>query len=144
GSYLSNLSDLAAVAFDKTGTLTTGKPVVTETYFGDDVTDEERKAYEKMIVSMESKSNHTLAQAIIKHYSDVAPIELEVEKIIGVGLLAVHEQTTYKIGKPNSYNVIPTDIEKQTEVFEHEGKTVVYFGTGEKVLALLAIQDVPK
>src|SRR5699024_11109574 len=29
GSYLSNLSDLSAVAFDKTGTLTTGKPVVT-------------------------------------------------------------------------------------------------------------------
>src|SRR5690625_360526 len=28
GSYLSNLSDLTAVAFDKTGTLTVGKPVV--------------------------------------------------------------------------------------------------------------------
>src|SRR5699024_8225686 len=50
GSYLSNLSDLTAVAFDKTGTLTTGKPVVTETYFGDDVTEEQQKSFEKIIV----------------------------------------------------------------------------------------------
>ena len=144
GSYLSNLSDLTAVAFDKTGTLTTGKPVVTDVYFGDDVTEEEQKKFEEIIVSMESKSNHPLAQAIIKHYGDIVPFELEVENIIGVGLIAVSGQITYKIGKPTSYNVIPDDIKKQTEIFEHEGKTVVYFGSDEKVFALIAIQDVPK
>lgn len=144
GSYLSNLSDLTAVAFDKTGTLTTGKPVVTDVYFGDDVTEDEQRKYEEIIVSMESKSNHPLAQAIIKHYGDIVPVELEVENIIGVGLIAMSGQTTYKIGKPNSYNVIPDDIKKQTEAFEHEGKTVVYFGSEEKVFALIAIQDVPK
>src|SRR5690625_2589195 len=144
GSYLSNLADLTAIAFDKTGTLTTGHPIVTETYFGDDVTEEQQKAFEQIIVSMESKSNHPLAQAIIKHYGDIVPTELEVENIIGVGLIAMSGQTTYKIGKPNTYTVIPEDISKQTEIFEHEGKTVVYFGSDEKVLALLAIQDVPK
>src|SRR5699024_2899426 len=143
-SYLSNLSDLTAVAFDKTGTLTTGKPVVTDVYFGDDVTEEEQKKFEEIIVSMESKSNHPLAQAIIKHYGDIVPTELEVENILGVGLIATSEQTTYKIGKPNSYHIIPDDIKKQTEAFEHEGKTVVYFGSEEKVFALIAIQDVPK
>ena len=144
GSYLSNLSDLTAVAFDKTGTLTTGKPVVTDVYFGDDVTEEEQKKFEEIIVSMESKSNHPLAQAIIKHYGDIVPFELEVENIIGVGLIAVSGQITYKIGKPTSYNVIPDDIKKQTEAFEHEGKTVVNFGSEEEVFALIAIQDVPK
>ncbi len=144
GSYLSNLSDVTAVAFDKTGTLTTGKPVVTEVYFGDEVTEEQQIEFENIIVSMESKSNHPLARAIIKHYKDIRPTEIEVENIIGVGLIAMSGQIIYKIGKPNSYNVIPTDIKKQTEVLEHEGKTVVYFGTDEKVLALLAIQDVPK
>ena len=144
GSYLSNLSDLKAVAFDKTGTLTTGKPVVTETYFGDDVTEEQQKAFEKIIVSMESKSNHPLAQAIIKHYGDIVPGEMEVANIVGVGLIATSGKTTYKIGKPDSYHVIPKDIKNQTETFEREGKTVVYFGTDEKVLALLAIQDIPK
>ena len=144
GSYLSNLSDLTAVAFDKTGTLTTGKPVVTEVYFGREITERQQKVFESIIVSMESKSNHPLAQAIINHYGDIVPTELEVENIIGVGLTTVSENVTYKIGKPDSYSDIPEDIKKQTGIFEHEGKTVVYFGTDKKVLALLAIQDVPK
>src|SRR5699024_5970395 len=85
-----------------------------------------------------------LAQAIIKHYENIVPIELEVENIIGIGLVTNVGKTTYKIGKPNSYPVIPKDIKNQTDIYEREGKTVVYFGTDDKVLALLAIQDVPK
>ena len=144
GSYLSNVSDLTAVAFDKTGTITTGKPVVTEVYFGSEVTEAQQKEFEKIIVSMESKSNHPLAQAILKHYDQIAPDELEVENIVGVGLVTMSGNTTYKIGKPDSYDVIPSDIQKQTETFEYEGKTVVYFGSEKQVLALIAIQDVPK
>src|SRR5699024_8193367 len=144
GSYLSNLSDLSAVAFDKTGTLTTGKPVVTEVYFGEEIKEAQQREFEAMIVSMESKSNHPLAQAIIKHYENIVPIELEVENIIGIGLVTNVGKTTYKIGKPNSYPVIPKDIKNQTDIYEREGKTVVYYGKDEKDLAIIAIQDVPK
>lgn len=144
GSYLSNLSDLNAVAFDKTGTLTTGKPVVTDTFFGSEVSTEEENQFLQLIVSMESKSNHPLAQAILKHFDTIKTVELEVENVIGVGLVATHEKQTYKIGKPSSYSVIPNDIQSQTVIFETEGKTVVYFGSDEKVLGLIAIQDVPK
>lgn len=144
GSYLSNLADVTAVAFDKTGTLTTGKPTVTDTYFGKEVSNENKETLVQIIVSMESKSNHPLAQAILEHYNDITPLELEVENLIGTGLIADSNGITYKIGKPSSYQTIPTDIEQQTEVFENEGKTVVYFGSDDKVLALLAIQDVPK
>src|SRR5699024_1894994 len=132
GSYLSNLSDLTAVAFDKTGTLTTGKPVVTETYFGKDVPAEKQEEFEKMIVSMESKSNHPLAQAIINHYKNIEPTEPDEKNIIEVRLIAPATKTTYKILKPNSYHVIPKDIQKQTDTIERERKTVVYFGTNEK------------
>lgn len=144
GSYLSNVSDLAAVAFDKTGTLTTGKPVVTETYFAEEVTKERQTEYELLIVSMESKANHPLADAIINHYDKIVAVDMDVENIIGVGLVATYENQTYKIGKPSSNKAIPEDIQKQTEIFEYEGKTVVYFGTEENVLGLIAIQDVPK
>lgn len=144
GSYLSNLSELTAVAFDKTGTLTTGKPVVTETYFSKDVNKAQQKEYESIIVAMESKSNHPLADAIIQYYDEVAPEEIDVENIIGVGLIAKLDGQTYKIGKPTSIESVPNDIQKQTEIYEHEGKTVVYFGTDERVFGLLAIQDVPK
>ncbi len=144
GSYLSNLADLKAVAFDKTGTLTTGKPVVTDTFFADEVAVAEREAFIRLIVSMESKSNHPLAQAILIRYQDVKPLDLEVENVIGVGLLAESDGAVYKIGKPTSYVTISDSIQQQTIRYEEEGKTVVYFGTDDQVLALLAIQDVPK
>lgn len=144
GSYLSHLSEITAVAFDKTGTLTTGKPVVTDTYFEQEVTEEEQTEFERMIVSMESKSNHPLAHAIIQHYKNVAPIDIEVENIIGTGIIASFEDVMYKIGKPSSYHVISNDLQDKTEVLEKEGKTVVYFGTDYEVLGLIAIQDIPK
>src|SRR5699024_11683052 len=83
GSYLSNLSDLSAVAFDKTGTLTTGKPVVTEVYFGEEIKEAQQREFEAMIVSMESKYNQQISEAITKHYENIVPIELEVDNIIG-------------------------------------------------------------
>lgn len=144
GAYLSHLAELNAVAFDKTGTLTIGKPVVTETYFAAEVTADAQSTYEKMIVAMESKANHPLADAILKHYEGLPVEELEVENVIGVGLVAKTTEETYKIGKPSSVEVIPEDIEQQTAQFEQEGKTVVYFSANDKVLGLIAIQDVPK
>src|SRR5699024_6018824 len=97
GSYLSNLSELTAVAFDKTGTLTTEKPVVTDTFFSSIVTADEQQQYEQLIVSMESKSNHPLAQAILRHFDTITPIEFDVENVIGVGLVGHYEDVTYKI-----------------------------------------------
>lgn len=144
GSYLSNVADLRAVAFDKTGTLTTGKPIVTDTYFGEGITNKQMEIFKQIIVSMESKSNHPLAQAILNHYKQVIPIELEVENIIGVGLVADVEGLSYKIGKPSSYDTASTDIQQQTDTLENEGKTVIYFGAAENVFGLIAIQDVPK
>src|SRR5699024_9212993 len=98
-------------------------------YFGVDVTEEDAEGYTNIIVSMESKSNHPLAQAIIQHYDSITPEELEVENIIGIGLIAKKSDQTYKIGKPSSYDIVPEDIQKQTSEFENDGKTVVYFGT---------------
>ena len=144
GSYLSNLADLKAVTFDKTGTLTEGKPTVTNTYFSKEVTTEEKEQFTHIIVSMESQSNHPLAQAIIQHFPSITPTELDVENVVGVGLVAKKDGNIYKIGKPSSYKIVPEDIKKQTEIYEHDGKTVVYFGTDDKVLALIAIQDIPK
>lgn len=144
GSYLSHLADIEAIAFDKTGTLTRGKPIVTDVYFHQDITQEEQKRYESIIVSMESKSNHPLANAIIEHFDNVNTQTIEVEHHIGTGLVAKHEGQNYKIGKPSSATQVPEDIQSQTEKFEYEGKTVVYFSDNEEVVGLIAIQDVPK
>lgn len=144
GSYLSNLSDLGAVAFDKTGTLTQGKPVVTDTYFVSKVKEYQKRKYNSIIVSMEKKSNHPLADAIIDYYQDVDTLEFDVENLVGVGLKATYGDANFSIGKPSSYKTISDEITKHTEKYEFEGKTVVYFGSNDEVLGLIAIQDVPK
>src|SRR5699024_702775 len=144
GSYLSNLADLSAVAFDKTGTLTKGKPVVTDTYFIPSLSSEDISQFEEIIVSMESNSNHPLANAIIEHYPHVEKQIIETENVIGVGLVAKDENNTYSIGKPSSIDQIPDDIHQVTEQFEANGKTVVYFTQNELIKGLIAIQDIPK
>ncbi|MGK9250284.1 heavy metal translocating P-type ATPase [Paenibacillus humicus] len=144
GSYLSNLSDLGAIAFDKTGTLTQGKPVVTDVYFDSSVTEDDKKQYLTIIASMEKKSNHPLADAIIKHLSDVRDLDLEVENLVGVGLVATYNGSEYKIGKPTSYKKVSDEVKQHTDEYENSGKTVVYFGVNDYVVALIAIQDVPK
>lgn len=144
GAHLSNVSDISAIAFDKTGTLTRGKPVVTDVYFNQDVTKKTQRQYETIIVSMENKSNHPLANAIVDYFSKVIPEKMEVENVIGVGLVGTFKDETYKIGKPTSVTDVPDDIKKQTEQLEYNGKTVVYFSHNDRVVGLIAIQDVPK
>lgn len=144
GSYLSNLADLRAVAFDKTGTLTEGKPIVTDVFFESKVADSDKEVYLDILVSMEKQSNHPLAESIINYFRDRETVELVTENIIGVGLSADYKETKYQVGKPSSYKVVLDEIKNQTEDFEHNGKTVIYFGTTEKVFGLIAVQDVPK
>lgn len=144
GSYLSNLSDLKAVAFDKTGTLTQGRPVVTDVFFESKVTSEDQELYLDILVSMEKQSNHPLADAIIKHFNNRKLVKLTAGNIVGVGLAATYMDVSYHVGKPSSYKNVSQEIVKQTENYEYNGKTVIYFGTDEKVYGLIAIQDIPK
>ncbi|WP_162140255.1 heavy metal translocating P-type ATPase [Haploplasma axanthum] len=144
GSYLSNLSEIGAVAFDKTGTLTEGKPVVTDVYFAKEVNELDKQKYLDILVSMESKSNHPLATAIINYFDVTKKIEVEAENIIGVGLIANYKDKQYKIGKPTSYKTISKELVNVTHEYSNEGKTVVYFGVNEEVVLLIAIQDIPK
>lgn len=144
GSYLSNLSDLRAIAFDKTGTLTQGEPVVTDVFFDSSVEEDLKQNYLDIIASMEKKSNHPLADAILKHLPEAKDLNLDVDNLVGTGLVTKYSGIDYKIGKPSSYKAVSNEIKQHTEEFESSGKTVVYFGVNDAVAALVAIQDIPK
>ncbi len=144
GSYLSNLSDLRAIAFDKTGTLTQGEPVVTDVFFDSSAEENLKHNYLDIIASMEKKSNHPLADAILKHFPEAKDLNLDVDNLVGTGLIAKYGGIDYKIGKPSSYKTVSNEIKQHTEEYESSGKTVVYFGVNDAVVALIAIQDIPK
>ena len=140
GSFLSNLAEVKALAFDKTGTLTKGKPEVTDYLFVDGLEDRQVA----VLTNMEKKSNHPLATAIVNRFEvETTALNLEVENIVGVGLVTTIADTTFRIGKPSSFEQVPTIIEKQTTKLASEGKTVVYFAENEQVIGLVALMDVP-
>lgn len=143
GSYLSNLADINAIAFDKTGTLTKGQPVVTDFIFKDGLTEEEQSLYTSLIVSMEAQSNHPLANAILNHFPNVKPMDLNVENTIGTGLSLNYQGSIYRIGKPTSFPSNHSIANSINERHSNEGKTVVYFGKEEDVLAVISMMDVP-
>lgn len=144
GNYLALLSEVKVLALDKTGTLTEGKPVVTDIYIIEDLANERKELYLDLIYSMEKQANHPLADAIIKYLKQQNELKVEVTNVIGSGLEAEYENNFYKIGKPNSFQNISLELVEQTELYEQNGKTVVYFGNQEDVYILIAIQDIAK
>ena len=63
GQSLEQLARIDEIIFDKTGTLTTGKPEVT------DVLSDNPNETMYLLASLESKSEHPLAKAILKNYT---------------------------------------------------------------------------
>lgn len=138
GAYLSHLSNIKAIAFDKTGTLTNGEPVVTDYIF-----EEDEEELLKVVVSMEKQSNHPLARAIVNKFSDVEPIELEVENKIGIGLVTTYLGTEYRIAKVTAFSSASDALTKQVELLAKEGKTIVFVAKNSNVVGLLAFMDIP-
>ena len=77
GVYLEQLARIEIIAFDKTGTLTVGKPRVTDVipasqtsfpvYGSGRFPDEDQRELLKLAASVEARSEHPLAKAIVSH-----------------------------------------------------------------------------
>lgn len=142
GSYLSNLNYIKAIAFDKTGTLTEGKPKVTDFYLLENI---EKEKIINIVVTMEKNSNHPLATAIVNYFdNNIEELDIEIKNIIGMGIAAKYNGVLYKVGKPTGFTKVNKEIENRRNLFEKEGKTVVYIVEDNQVLGLIALMDLPK
>lgn len=139
GSYLSIFADINVVAFDKTGTLTKGMPIVTDFININKMNYNENIS---ILSTMESKSNHPLANAITKYFDMNNDVELEVINIIGVGLTSTYNKDLYKVGKPTSYENIDLEILEKVEILEKSGKTVVLFSKNTEIIFIIGIMDI--
>lgn len=142
GEVLQKASSIDTVAFDKTGTITLGKPVVTN------IIGNKEKVL-SVAASVEAASEHPLASAIIKKASDkkINPIEVDNFKAIeGKGITANYKHQVALIGNKKLFTKIniSQEILNQVIQLQKNAKTVVYVGLGNKIIGLIAIQDVPK
>lgn len=134
------------VILDKTGTITEGKPVVTNIAWfveGDALTNAKQILY-----SIESRSEHPLADAVANHLKSEHSATTEVfdfESVTGRGVNATANGSKYFIGNKKFISenniVIPENIVSNAGSFQQLANTVVYFADESKVLSVIAIAD---
>lgn len=143
GVHLEHLSVLKLLAVDKTGTLTVGTPIVTDVIVRESLNQRETIA---ILASIESQSNHPLAQAIAKYAkeNDIQTTQgIEIEDVPGWGLQASIQNVTYLVGKPDfvGKEEAAKFANRAAEKLAEEGKTVIFLRDTEGIAALVALKD---
>jgi P-type Cu+ transporter len=142
---LEKLHKVNVVVVDKTGTITKGKPELT--HFLSTNSDEEEKAL-SILASLESKSEHPIAHAVVTH-AKAKKIEIHsvsnFKNIEGKGLQGDVNGVTYYAGNTRLIKDLGIefnykDLEEQTKV----GKTPVILASENKVVAVATVSDAIK
>lgn len=129
-----------AIILDKTGTITEGKPEVVDQIWNKEVTD--------ILYSIESHSEHPLAEAVTESLKDKVDKPLEVQEfdsITGMGVKAKVEGQWYFLGNQklmveNDIS-IDSDTSSKIEEWQQKAYTVIYLGSNKQLLGSLAIAD---
>lgn len=130
---------------DKTGTITSGEPKVTDVLAADGYSKEEllRSAY-----SLESKSEHPLAKAIVAYGEEKQTKQLAItgfKALPGNGLEGKVGDADVKGGSlkfAQSQTKIPEKIRNQAEKLAEEGKTPLMFLKNGILMGMIAVADV--
>ena len=134
------------VALDKTGTITCGMPVVTDVI----PIDTDEATLLSLAYSIEAKSEHPLAKAIIKkaNEADIAfqnAEEFEVFAGGGVyGIVNGYKAVGGNADFVSGYANITNSAKDLAEALAENGKTPVYFALDGKLIGLIAIADTVK
>ena len=145
GLQLEALGRIEAVAFDKTGTLTKGAPEVTDVVA---LSGEERRALE-LAVAVEAQSEHPLAGAVVAYASErgIEPPPAEsFEALVGHGASARVDGREAWVGSPElvGQRLDSAALPQEVGELQDAGKTVIFVGEDEQLLALVALRDEPR
>ncbi len=142
-TYVEEMRGIKAVIFDKTGTLTEGKLVLSDV----EVLDERfsKEDIVKIAASLEHGSSHPIAQAIINYADQNEIIFDEIEdfkNVPGKGIVGNIGGNQYyaaneSLIEGSEFNVSQDEINN----YSADGKTVVFIGNSEKVMAIITVSD---
>ena len=134
------------VALDKTGTITKGEPAVTD-IFPSGTTEQELLS---LAYSLERKSEHPLARAIVKAAEaqglECAETE-DFETFPGGGLsgkIHGHPLVGGNAAFVGERITVPADMLTKSEAFAKDGKTPMFFALGDRLLGIIAVADTIK
>lgn len=144
---IENTGKVQIVALDKTGTVTKGEPEVTNIICGDGVTEKElmRVAY-----SLESKSEHPLAKAIVKRCEETGEEKDEAENfeaVSGKGVKGEVGGRMYRGGNllfVSENCTVAQEMLTKGEELSNKGETPLYFTCEDKLLGIISVADTVK
>ena len=141
---LENLCKVDTVVLDKTGTLTEGTPMVTDICW----IEEEKDSVRDILYTAELKSEHPLASALVRWLEDRGAKLCLVdcfESLTGRGIQVEVKDTVYWVGSQNLladfHASVPEATQQVIRQWQQEGRSIVYYGRENLLLAALAISD---
>ena len=133
------------VVFDKTGTITKGEPEVTDII---PIEAADEKSLLAFAYSLESKSEHPLAKAVVKKAEEEnIPSEDmgEFEAVSGKGVKAQKNGVACLGGNIEfirGYTEVSEEIKERATALSKMGKTPLFFAENERLLGIIAVADV--
>lgn len=133
--------NIQAIIFDKTGTLTKGEFGVTETISFNNEYDE--KEILKYAASLESESEHPIAQGIVKSSNDKYELK-DFNSIPGKGAEGKVNGKDVKVVSPGylEENKIEIEQKEKIEQLSRQGKTVVFLLVDNKLTGAITLADI--
>ena len=144
---LETTGKVSYVLLDKTGTITNGTPVVTDIIPSENYTQDDLLSYAS---SLESKSEHPLAKAVVQKAIDSNIKALDTtdfKSLTGNGVSAKINGKTIVGGSVkhiSSIANIDEKIIKQADGLATKGKTPLLFVMNNQLLGIIAVADVVK
>lgn len=144
---LETTGKVSYVLLDKTGTITNGTPVVTDIIPSENYTENDLLSYAS---SLESKSEHPLAKAVVQKAIDSNIKTLDTtdfKSLTGNGVSATINGKTVVGGSVkhiSSIANIDEKVIKQADDLATKGKTPLLFVMDNRLLGIIAVADVVK
>ncbi|MEO9257575.1 MAG: heavy metal translocating P-type ATPase, partial [Crocinitomicaceae bacterium] len=147
---LEKMAKVDVLIIDKTGTITEGKPTVEKVgIFDKNFSEKELLQY---IVSINSNSEHPLAEATVKYGKEqnVTPEASEFKTslfnaVSGKGVEATINSKKVALGNPKMMEFanapISDQMHEETKVFQKQGKTVSFLAIDKAVVGYVVIHD---
>jgi Zn2+/Cd2+-exporting ATPase len=144
GSHLEAAGSVRVIAFDKTGTITTGQARVTDIVPLNELSREELLS---LAASIESRSEHPLAEAIVREARESGAVLADVtdfQALAGMGAAAKFDGSTGIVGNSRLMEQFGIDMSSAGEIlasFQEKGKTAVFVASGRELAGVIALED---
>ncbi len=144
---LENAGKSNVIVLDKTGTITEGKPKVTDIIT---VSDTDEKTLLALAYSLEKLSEHPLAKAVVERAENEGVTALSVTEFKALSGNGVEGYINGKkaIGGSrsfiSSFLQISDELVNRVDALSDEGKTPLFFASGDKLLGIIAVADTVK